>query len=422
MPTTNDRAFAVEVVRRLREAGHQALWAGGCVRDLLLGFEPKDYDVATSAVPEQVQKLFRRTVPVGISFGVVRVLGSPGIEVEVATFRNDGQYDDGRRPNSVVFSTAEEDARRRDFTINGMFFDPIDEKVFDYVGGQTDISAQVIRAIGNPAERFTEDKLRMLRAARFAARLDFAIDPASAAAVRTMASQLDVVSLERILAELQNMLTAPWRVRALDHLASLDLWSVALPELAGLLATAVWTRARKVLGHWQRPVSLPLAMAGLLICSDAQKLPKLADSMMRRLKGSNDDRERLMWLVAHRADLDAADRARPCVLKRLFAHPGRDELIDLQEAWEASGSANGTSPQSEHCRNLLANWSPEEIDPLPLLTGDHLVATGRRPGPRFKQVLTAVRDAQLDGAITTYDEAMSLVVRMEVAENRSSDR
>lgn len=422
MPTTNDRAFAVEVVRRLREAGHQALWAGGCVRDLLLGVEPKDYDVATSAEPDQVQKVFRRTVPVGISFGVVRVLGTPGIEVEVATFRNDGQYDDGRRPNSVVYSTAEEDARRRDFTINGIFFDPIDEKVFDYVGGQADIAAHVIRAIGDPAERFTEDKLRMLRAARFAARLDFAIDPASAVAVRSMAKQLEVVSLERILAELQNMLTAPWRVRALDHLAALDLWSVALPELTGLLAPDAWTRTRKVLGHWPKPVSLPLAMAGLLTCTETPKLPKLADSMMRRLKGSNDDRERLMWLVAHRVDLDAADRARQCVLKRLFAHPGRDELIDLQEAWEASGRASDTSPQAKHCRKLLATWSPEEIDPLPLLTGDHLVASGRRPGPRFKEVLTAVRDAQLDGVVMTYAEAMAMVVRMEAADGRSSDK
>src|SRR5437773_6759644 len=193
-----ERDFAVQVVRRLRDAGHEALWAGGCVRDELLGLVPKDYDVATDARPEQVRRLFRRTVAVGLSFGVVEVLGPPGeaglLKVQVATFRSDVSYSDGRHPDEVVFASPQEDALRRDFTINGMFFDPLDNQLIDYVGGQEDLQAKLLRAIGDPTARFAEDKLRLLRAVRFATRFDLTLDPATEHAIRAMADQVTVVS------------------------------------------------------------------------------------------------------------------------------------------------------------------------------------------------------------------------------------
>src|SRR5262249_50574556 len=196
-----EREFAISVVRRLQEAGHQALWAGGCVRDELLGLAPKDYDVATDARPEEVRRLFKRTIAVGASFGVVEVLGQRPLKVQVATFRSDISYSDGRHPDAVVFSTARDDAVRRDFTINGMFFDPLGNQLIDYVGGQADLQAKVLRAIGDPATRIAEDKLRMLRAVRIAARFELTIDPATFAAIRTMADQITVVSAERIAEE-----------------------------------------------------------------------------------------------------------------------------------------------------------------------------------------------------------------------------
>src|SRR5207249_4152054 len=230
-----EREFAVSVVRRLQEAGHQALWAGGCVRDELLGLVPKDYDVATSARPDEVRRLFRRTVAVGASFGVVNVLGpraeDPPLQVEVATFRSDVGYSDGRRPDQVVFSSDREDALRRDFTINGMFFDPIAGKLIDYVGGQEDLEARLLRAIGDPAVRFAEDKLRMLRAVRIATRFDLTLDPPTANAVRAMAPEITVVSAERIAKELRALLVHARRAHGMNLMFDLGLVTPILPEL-----------------------------------------------------------------------------------------------------------------------------------------------------------------------------------------------
>jgi poly(A) polymerase len=212
----SQREFALDVVKRLRDAGHNALWAGGCVRDQLLGLSPKDYDVATSALPDAVRDLFgrRRTLAVGASFGVITVLGGKPLEpIEVATFRTDGDYRDGRRPESVAFTDAEHDAQRRDFTINGLFYDPLEERVVDYVGGVADIEARVVRAIGDPRRRFGEDKLRMLRAVRFAATYGFALDPDTLAAIRDMAAGVTAVSGERIGGELRRVLTHRLRRR-----------------------------------------------------------------------------------------------------------------------------------------------------------------------------------------------------------------
>ncbi len=211
-----ERDFAVDVVRKLRGAGFQALWAGGCVRDQLLGLTPQDYDVATDALPEDVRRLFRRTVAIGVSFGVVEVLGPPPITVQVATFRSDVSYSDGRHPDAVVFASAREDALRRDFTINGMFFDPLENQVIDYVGGQKDLDARVLRAIGEPKERFAEDKLRLLRAVRFATHYQLTFDPATESALRDMADQISVVSAERIAEELRRLLVDPHRRRGME--------------------------------------------------------------------------------------------------------------------------------------------------------------------------------------------------------------
>src|SRR5947208_9104318 len=233
-----EREFAVDVVRRLRDAGFQGLWAGGCVRDDLLGLVPKDYDVATDARPEQVQALFRRTVAVGASFGVVEVLGprTPAgpLKVQVATFRADGSYSDGRHPDAVVFSSPEEDARRRDFTVNGMFFDPLTEQVIDYVGGRDDLRDGVLRAIGDPAQRFAEDKLRLLRAVRFATRFNLTLDPATAHAIRAMAGEITVVSAERIADELRKLLTDPRRAAGMRLMDEVALVTPILPEVEAM--------------------------------------------------------------------------------------------------------------------------------------------------------------------------------------------
>ncbi|MGL4549960.1 MAG: CCA tRNA nucleotidyltransferase, partial [Gemmataceae bacterium] len=235
-PPKSEREFAVEVVRALQAAGHDALFAGGCVRDELLGHEPADYDVATAALPDDVIALFRRTVAVGAAFGVVEVLGPRPFKVQVATFRRDGNYSDARRPDDVVFSTAEEDAKRRDFTINGMFLDPLAGRVIDFVGGRADLDAKVLRAIGDPAARFREDRLRLLRAVRMAARFGLSIDPDTRAAVQRMAAAVgDGVSAERVAEEFRKMLTDPNRVRAMRLLLELGLAAAVLPELLPML-------------------------------------------------------------------------------------------------------------------------------------------------------------------------------------------
>src|SRR5436190_4202816 len=231
------RAFALEIAQKLRGAGFEALWAGGCVRDELLGLVPKDYDVATSATPDQIRNLFghRRTLPIGASFGVITVLGPREAgQIEVATFRTDAAYSDGRHPDAVTFTTAEHDAQRRDFTINGLFYDPIAEKVVDYVGGQNDLQARIVRAIGDPRSRLSEDKLRLLRAVRFAATFNFAIDSETLAAIQDMAPEINTVSPERIGMEIRRMLIDPNRAQALSLLLETKLLAHVLPEVANL--------------------------------------------------------------------------------------------------------------------------------------------------------------------------------------------
>jgi poly(A) polymerase len=416
------RDFAVEVVRKLQEAGFRALWAGGCVRDLLLGRPPDDYDVATSAHPEEVQKLFgpKRTLAIGASFGVMLVHGprrSPAGDVEVATFRTEGPYIDGRRPENVTFATAEEDARRRDFTINGMFYDPLAEQVFDYVGGRDDLARKIVRAIGDPLARFREDKLRMLRAVRIVARFDFELDPNTASAVQAMAGEILVVSQERIAQELKKMLVHPRRRRAIELAHGLHLLTVILPELRPVIATAAapagldrWLATLKALELLDIPrfeLALAAALYDLAFDDTDKNAGEMAEQICRRLKLSNDECHDVSWLVEHRHALDGASTWPLHRLKRLLAEP---LIVDLVVLTRAQATARGESlADVEFCEKYLRDTPRDLIDPQPLINGNDLQKQGLAPGPRFKEILEIVRDAQLDALIQTREEALALV-------------
>jgi poly(A) polymerase len=434
------REFANDVVRRLRQQGFQALWAGGCVRDMLLNLTPSDYDVATDATPDQVISLFRyRTIPVGKEFGVVRVRSprSSGIEVEIATFRSDGAYVDGRHPESVVFSSPELDAQRRDFTINGMFYDPVAGRVIDYVGGEDDLRAGVLRAIGDPSARFREDKLRLLRAVRFAARFNLVIEPATRAAVIAMAEQVDVVAAERVAQELRRMLVHESRAKAMNLALKLGLIAVILPPL---LATKglfqgkpiqpegdLWDHTLLVLELLPPDPSFTLAFGALLhdVGKPATKAihngrvsfhnheqvgRDIADEICRRLKLSNDERERVCWLVEYHQYLGEAKRLREAKLKRILALPGIDELLALHRA-DALASF-GDASQVDYCEYYLTAQPAGPINPPPLVTGHDLVRLGLTPGPHFARILEQTREAQLERVVGSKREALDWLTRL----------
>ena len=397
--------FALEIVLKLRGAGHIALFAGGCVRDALLGREAKDYDVATTARPEDVRTLFghRRTLAVGASFGVIMVIGPKEAgHVEVATFRTEGPYLDGRRPESVAFCSPEEDARRRDFTINGMFFDPVEERILDFVGGEVDLRGRIIRAIGDPHERVREDKLRMLRAVRFTATLNFSLDEITARAIEEMSSELVVVSAERIAQELKKMLVDVHRRRAIQLAEEVGLIRVIFPELDEIRRQSNWIETLRCLDLLHAP-SFELAMAALL---RPLGTPSKVESVCRRLKLSNDETDRITWLVAHHNDLDHAPALSLASLKKVLSHPYRDDLLKFQTGLRLSTSKN--LEPVEFCQEFLARTPDEVLDPVPLATGDDLIAMGLKPGPGFKSVLEKIRDAQLNLEIRTRVEALAL--------------
>ena len=433
------RDFALEVVLRLRRAGFQALWAGGCVRDLLLGVVPADYDVATDATPEQVMlSLPFRTITVGISFGVVRVRHPrlSGVEVEVATFRSDRAYVDGRRPTSVDFSTPQEDAARRDFTINGMFMDPETSEVIDYVGGLADLGSGRLRAIGEPSHRFEEDKLRLLRAVRFAARFGLTIEPATLSALRAMAAQVVVVSPERIAQELRRMLVHPTRARAMDLALDLGLIAAILPplvEMRGLFQGKpvqpegdLWDHTMLVLQLLPARPSFTLAFAALVhdvgkpstranhhgrtsFHSHDQHGSRIADHLCRGLRLSNAERERITWLVAFHQYLGEAKKLRESKLKRVLAQPGIDELLALHRA-DALAST-GDTEQVDYCTYYLEHQPSGPINPAPLLTGHDLVRHGLEPGSSFALILEKIREAQLESRVHSKREALDWVDR-----------
>ena len=440
-----EREFAVEVVRTLQQAGFRALWAGGCVRDELLGRHPNDYDVATDARPDQVMKLFRRSIAVGASFGVIEVVGPRGphrqhLTVEVATFRSDGTYSDGRRPDSVVFSSPEEDARRRDFTINGMFFDPVAGQLHDFVGGRDDLDAKVLRAIGDAAQRFTEDKLRVLRAVRIAARFELDVDPDTLAAARTMAPQIRAVSAERIAEELRKLLTHHNRARGVRLLREFGLVEPVLPELVptftlpqGLPSAptgTLWDHTVRVVDLLAGDVSFPLAFAALLhdvgkprvVGRTADRYTfhghehvgrQMAEAICDRLKLSTAEKVRTTWLVERHQYLADAPTMRLSRLKPVLVHPGTGELLELHRA-DALATGKGLE-HVEFCERMLRETPPEELNPPPVLTGDDLKAMGLSPGPDFKRLLDAVREAQLEGRVRTKPDAERLVAELRAA-------
>jgi len=415
------REFAVEVVRRLQEAGYTAFWAGGCVRDLLLGKEPKDFDVATDARPESVRQLFghRQTRAVGAAFGVILVHGPPGAgDVEVATFRAEGPYLDGRRPEHVVFCSPAEDAQRRDFTINGIFYDPLTEQVYDYVGGREDLERKIVRAIGDPHARFREDKLRMLRAIRFAATLDFELDEATAFAIREMAPEIHIVSAERITQELKRMLVDPRRVLALELARQTQLLTEILPELHPLVDPATeaaeftrWNALLRLLQALPQP-SFELAFAAILYDLPGVTFQSAAN-IGRRFRLSNKEIDHICWLIKHQHDLDNAPRMPLAQLKRLLASEHIHDLLALKRA-EAHAHYRD-APQVEFCEQFLRETPPEQLNPPPLVTGDDLIRHGLRPGPAFKSLLEQIRDAQLEGRIHSREEALQLAAQLQKA-------
>jgi tRNA nucleotidyltransferase/poly(A) polymerase len=403
------RAFAVEVVRRLRASGHAALWAGGCVRDQLMGQLPKDYDVATDAAPERVRQVFgkRRTLPIGASFGVITVLGPKGAgQIDVATFRRDGAYSDGRHPDAVAFSDARDDARRRDFTINGLFFDPLTEQVIDFVGGQEDLARGVIRAIGDAGQRISEDKLRMLRAVRFAARFDFAIESRTLAAIQEQAHELVIVSAERVAAELRLILTHASRARGVELLSETGLLEIVLPESRAItLDPQAWSQMLAILASLHAP-TFAMALAALVRGVQQAESGDIALAVSERWKLANDELEGVQKLLREEPLIRAARRQPWPKLQRVLAAPRAAELLGYCEA--VARVSDGTLDEIEFCRQKLA-LPPAELNPPPLVTGADLKLLGIPPGPVYRQLLEAVRDAQLEGRISTVEEAVKLV-------------
>jgi poly(A) polymerase len=407
------RAYALEVVKTLREAGFTALWAGGCVRDLLLGTDPHDYDVATDAPPAEVRKLFKRTIAVGAQFGVIEVLGPSGIHVQVATFRSDGTYSDGRHPDSVRFGSAEEDAKRRDFTINGLFYDPVAEQVIDYVGGQADLHRKIVRAIGDPRERIREDKLRMLRAIRFVARLGFSLDEETQAAIVEMHCDITQVSAERITDELKKMLSHPNRALAVDLLFSARLLPLLFREHA-------WPDDGpdgadfKLLRHLPAEASFPLAWSALLL--DVNRLnggkvnlldAKYLDDLGARFRLANEERAEVAFFLWHLEKMRRADQLPWAELKPILANPRRDALLMLLAAactglgWPRTGF--------DYCQDRLRIWSAEQLNPPPLVTGEDVAELGVPKGPAYRQLLDFVRRAQLNEEVKSREEGVTLL-------------
>jgi poly(A) polymerase len=429
---------ALRVVETLRRAGFQALLAGGCVRDLALGRVPKDWDVATDAGPEEVAALFENTVAVGAQFGISVVVLEEG-DYEVARFRRDGPYHNGRRPASIELADGRADAQRRDFTINGLFYDPESGAILDYVGGQCDLDAGIIRAIGDPAARFAEDNLRLLRTVRFAARLGFTIEPATWDALCARAGCIVGVSAERLRDELTLLLTEGGAVRGLRLLEQSGLLQAVLPEVAAMRGVPqdaefhpegdVWTHVQLLFEYLDKP-SAELAWSALLhdigkpsTMVRAERIrfhghdavgAKMAAAICGRLRMSNEARERIRVLVADHMRIGHVRQMRPSTLARLAREPHFPELLQLHRA--DCLASHGKLDLYEFCQEQLVDLKKEHLRPPTLLTGDDLIALGFAPGPLFREILTAVEDAQLEGQLDSYYAALRFVQRKFSAE------
>ena len=427
---------AREIAARLRENDYIAYFAGGCVRDMVRGLTPKDYDIATDARPEAVQKLFPRTYAVGAHFGVIIVLEN-GFQFEVATFRSDEGYIDGRHPSAVRFSSPEEDAKRRDFTINGMFYDPVAEEVIDFVGGRADIAAKLVRAIGDPAERLAEDRLRMLRAVRFATVLDYKIDNGTWKALVANAPSINQISAERIREELVRVLTSPNRVRGWDLLDSSGLMRVILPEIDAMKGCLqpeqfhpegdVFQHTRLMLQFLPEKVSVPLVFSvvlhdvakprtatvdetGRIRFSGHDRLgAEMTEEIMRRLRFSGAEIEATVEMVRQHMVFKDVPKMRVAKLKRFMARPTFEDELELHRV-----DCEGSHRMLDNYEFLLRKreeFANEPIIPLPLVRGDDLIALGLKPGPKFGEILEAAETQQLEGKLRTREEALEWVKR-----------
>jgi poly(A) polymerase len=424
---------AIGIVKRLRERNFSALFAGGCVRDMLMGSVPEDYDIATDARPDDIIDIFRRTVPVGIHYGVVLVIEN-GFEFEVATFRSDGTYTDGRHPDTVTFCDARGDALRRDFTINGMFYDPIKDEHFDYVGGRDDLKARLIRAIGDPSERFNEDRLRMIRAVRFACRFDYNIEDRTAEAIKKLYDKILTVSMERTRDELRKILTGPNPHTGIKMMDDLNLLNEILPEVTAmkgvrqpenyhpegdvfthtLLTLSELTAGQNSADSWELAMAVLLHDIGKPVTFEVADRIRfnnhdnigadMSEKICERLRMSNAEKERITWLVKMHLYLRHAQQMRISKLKRLFAHEGYPELAELYRV--DSLASTGDLADYNFCQNMLEELQEEEIKPEPLITGNDLIAMGLKPGPIFSEILDAIKDDQLEQKITTKEEAL----------------
>jgi poly(A) polymerase len=444
----NAKEHAVSLVERLRGAGHQAYLVGGCVRDLLLGREPVDFDVSTDATPEQVMAIFPESYAVGARFGVVlvpqsgadvesNVSAAPAGLVEVATFRSDIGYSDGRHPDQVRFTKDPcEDVRRRDFTVNGLLLDPITNQVLDFVDGRKDIEAKIIRTIGDPEQRFAEDKLRMLRAVRFAARFEYTIQPATIRAIQKLASQIHQVSRERVRDELTKILTEGGARSAFLLLDQTRLLHELLPEIEAMKGVAqppqfhpegdVFIHTLLLLEHLPHPCSPTLAWGALL--HDVGKPPtfrvapdrirfdehvevgvKMAEEICRRMRFSNEDTKQILALVDNHMRFADVQRMKPSTFKRFIRIPHFEEHLELHRI--DCQASHGDLSLYQFTREKRAAMPASAMRPAPLITGDDLIAAGYEPGPQFKQMLSAVEDGQLEGRLQSKKQAMDLVAR-----------
>ena len=388
--------YAREIVQKLRDNGHESYFVGGCVRDMVMEIEPIDYDIATSARPEEVMELFSRTEPIGAKFGVILIIDH-GYPYEVATFRSDEAYVDGRRPTGVVFTGPEEDVHRRDFTINGLLYDPLEDRIIDYVDGQADIERKIVRAIGDPHERFREDKLRILRAIRFGARFGYSVEEKTWEAVCAMAPEIGQVSSERIRDELVRILLEGQAARGIRMLDDAGLRAEVLPELD-------WNdHIEACLGQMTIPLEADFAMAVLL----HECAPDQARSVVERLRLSNAQIAHVDNLVRNQRRFVEVGTMSRSELKRFLR---TDRIEDHIELHRIHTVVEGDSLESfAFVTARLEEWSGEDLSPSPLISGEDLITLGLEPGPSFKSILTAVEDEQLEGRLWDRDSALEFV-------------
>lgn len=431
---------AEKIIQKLHEAGHEALFAGGCVRDLLLGKQPKDFDIATDAEPEEILQVFPKGDTIGAHFGVILVKEN-GHHFEIATFRKDGAYSDGRRPDSVTFTSAEEDAKRRDFTVNGMFSNPLNSEILDYVGGQEDLKNKILRCIGDPLQRFEEDYLRLMRAVRFATVLEFEIEPETWSAILKVAPKISQISPERIRGELDKIWLSANRVRGFDLLADSGLMAELIPEFLVLRGCEqppqwhpegdVYVHTRIMLGLLGPDASLPLVLSVLFhdIAKPATQTfdeadqrirfnghdklgAKMTEEILRRFKYSNAVIEAAVAGVNRHMIFKDVKKMRVSKLKRFMASETFEDEMELHRV--DCASSNGMLDNYEFLKEKQEEFAKEPIIPPRLITGRDLIELGLQPGPKFKEILTTAQDLQLEGSLTSREEALDWLKRQDL--------